>query len=241
MNRCRQTEIDSGSNVDLALFSKGDRRMTVENIGAGRKPEAEAPLGLDSVPLFQFGRAPVQSVEQALECWSVLDTKPRIVLERSGRMIACSEIARQIIHANEPIRLERGCIIPADGRYRAQFEGLLRAQAGTVETLLLPCLRDRGHWIVRSTTSDEDHVYISLKQATPNHHARLADIGRAFGLTPCEADVVEGLYNGLSPQDIANEQSISVHTVRAHLRRCYDKMHISCREQLWHRLSAYQL
>jgi DNA-binding CsgD family transcriptional regulator len=32
-----------------------------------------------------------------------------------------------------------------------------------------------------------------------------------------------------------------VHTVRAHLRHCYDKLGVSYREALWQRLAPYRL
>jgi hypothetical protein len=159
--------------------------MKAENIGNQRplappQRDGDTSVGLDAVPLF----------------------KPRIILEGCGRMIACSENARQIVKAAEPVRLERGCVVPASGKYRNEFNMLLNVEVGCVVTFLLPCLRSAGHWIVRATASEDDQVYLSLQQADPDNHAVLADIRKAFSLTPCEADVVQGLYNGLSPQEI---------------------------------------
>jgi len=69
----------------------------------------------------------------------------------------------------------------------------------------------------------------------------LADLEKAFGLTRCEVLVLEKLMRGHVPHQIAEELAISVHTVRAHLRHCYDKLRVSSREELWQRLAPYHL
>lgn len=191
--------------------------------------------------LFDFSEHPEQGFERALDCWSKLDSKGRLILQRDGRLIACSGLARRIIDDRDCLRLEHGFVAPVDSRYRASFDKLLMVNAQGVETLLHPCLRTGGHWIFRATASEDRRVFVTLQQAAPDHHAKLVDLREAFGLTRSEAEVADALYNGLSAHDVADKLDISIHTVRAHLRRCYDKMHINSREQFWHRVSAYQL
>ena len=164
-----------------------------------------------------------------------------MVIKRDGQLIACSEIARFAIDKRECLRLEHGYVVPVDSRYRGAFEKLLMVDSQSVQTLLHPCFQTGGHWIMRATASEDRRVFVTLQHATSQHRSTLADLHEAFGLTPSEADIAIALYNGLSAQEVADQQDISIHTVRAHLRRCYDKMQINSREQLWHRLSAYHL
>lgn len=209
--------------------------------------EDNAWLGQSSVAengqelLFDFGEHSEQGSERALDCWSKLDRRGRLILQRDGRLIACSDLARRVIDDRDCLRLEHGFVAPVDGRYRSGFDKLLMVNAMGLETLLYPCIRSGGHWILRATASEDRRVFVSLHQAAPDHYAELVDLREAFGLTRSEAEVADALYNGLSAQDVAERLAISIHTVRAHLRRCYDKMHINSREQFWHRVSAYQL
>ena len=89
--------------------------------------------------------------------------------------------------------------------------------------------------------SGHDMLFVTLQAATADHMANLPDLCEAFGFTRSEAQIVRDLFSGMTPQAIAEEQGISIHTVRAHVRRCYDKLQITSREELWHRLSAYQI
>lgn len=192
-------------------------------------------------PAFDAALNDLSLSDEALNCWSQIDGKARMILDRDGHLLACSEGARQIIESCDCVRIERGVIVAAQERFRKSFDDLLTTGKGRVGSLLVPCSDGDGHWIVRAAESGDGHIFVTLQCANRQYSAQLADLEAAFGLTPCEARVVEGLYHGRSPQEIADEQEISIHTVRAHIRRCYDKMHISCREQLWHRLGAYQI
>ena len=51
-------------------------------------------------------------------------------------------------------------------------------------------------------------------------------------LSPRENEITNLLTKGLSNKEIANELSISVHTVKAHLEDIFDKMNVKNRVQL---------
>lgn len=185
----------------------------------------------DSIPIL----------ERMLESWAQLDGKPRLIVKSDGALVACSEEARHLLRAGGELKIERGIVMVTERAVRPAFERLLQVKPGDVETVLIPCGYHEGHWILRAVRADSDLVCLVLHRATEDYWANLPDLGSVFGLTPSEAGVVDDLYNGLSPNDIAGKRGISIHTVRAHLRRCYDKLHITSREQLWHRLRPYQI
>lgn len=58
----------------------------------------------------------------------------------------------------------------------------------------------------------------------------------AYGLTQRETEVVAVLYRGLSAKEIADEFSISPHTVRDHTKAIYEKVGVSSRGELLARL-----
>ncbi|TXH01444.1 MAG: LuxR family transcriptional regulator [Rhodocyclaceae bacterium] len=183
----------------------------------------------------------IVAVERILTCWSLLDARPRLIIKRNRNLVACCQSTQAIIAAGDFLRLERGRVTTAHEKDFARFATAAAAPTHETITVLLLHGRDDAHMIVRAIAINDDLVCLSLQNASGEHAIRLPDLKIAFRLTQSEARIVQDLCNGLSPQQIAVRNSISIHTVRAHLRRCYDKLNITNREQLWHRLSAYQM
>lgn len=215
--------------------SERTRRLDIAKRDIDGAPEAVA---------LTFSHVLDQSVvvvERTLSCWAKLDGRPRLIIKRNGSLVASSESARRILRNSECLKLKRGRIEIAHDRDGSKFAQILSATASEATTLLLRNGEQHEHLIVRTISLEADLLCISLQLASSDHYIRLPDLGVAFRLTQSEARIVEDLYNGMSPQEIAEQNDISIHTVRAHLRRCYDKLNITSREQLWHRLSAYQM
>ncbi len=205
------------------------------------KRDIESVADAAALPFSHFLDQSVVVVERTLSCWSKLDGRPRLIIKRDGSLVACSESARRILRNSDCLKLKRGRIEIAHDRDGSKFAQILSATAAEATTLLLRNGEQQEHLIVRSIHLEADLMCISLQKASSDHYVRLPDLGVAFRLTQSESRIVEDLYNGMSPQEIADQNDISIHTVRAHLRRCYDKLNITSREQLWHRLSAYQM
>lgn len=110
-----------------------------------------------------------------------------------------------------------------------------------MRSLVLPCHKGDGHLLIRASTMNDTIVCLSLHHATEVTASELPDLTDVFGLTNAEADIVHDLFSGHTPQQIAASHNNSIHTIRAHIRRCYDKLGISSREKLWSKLNAYRL
>ena len=50
-------------------------------------------------------------------------------------------------------------------------------------------------------------------------------------LTKREMEILQGLASGRSPKDVANEFTLSYETVRAHLKKIYQKLHVNSRHE----------
>ena len=177
----------------------------------------------------------------SLTCWSRLDGRSRLIIRRDGSLVASSEDVPDLVRQHECFSLEKGKLRIVHGRTRKAFAQIVEDSNDGAGTLLLRRAGGDGHWIVRFVCGADDLLFITLQAATTNHTAGLPDLCEAFGFTPSEAQIVRDLYDGRAPQSIAREHKISIHTVRAHIRRCYDKLQITSREELWHKLSAYQI
>jgi DNA-binding NarL/FixJ family response regulator len=53
----------------------------------------------------------------------------------------------------------------------------------------------------------------------------------AAGLTPREREILEALSQGLQNKEIASEYGVSITTVRTHLRKIYEKLHVQNRTE----------
>lgn len=87
---------------------------------------------------------------------------------------------------------------------------------------------------------------LEFKPTTPNinevrmHHfgepsaglmpeAKWCVVAEIAGLTPRELQVAKLLFRGLTRQQIANELSVKIRTVRHHLESLHEKLHVSNR------------
>lgn len=179
-------------------------------------------------------------VDQLLNAWARLDHHVGMLVDRKGKLISCSDDSQQALSAGGCLMLSRGVVSPLNANLSDDFEKLMSVEGEQVRTLLLPAVPDK-RWLVRATAVNDHLACLMLHDLSKEQRVRLADVSVAFGLTKTEARICEDLYNGLSPQKIAQEHSSSIHTVRAHMRRCYDKMHITSRQELWHILNKYQI
>jgi DNA-binding CsgD family transcriptional regulator len=60
----------------------------------------------------------------------------------------------------------------------------------------------------------------------------------SYGLTQQEANVALRVAAGKSPETIAEQLDLSIHTVRTHLKRTYDKVGVQGQTELAARLMA---
>ena len=68
-----------------------------------------------------------------------------------------------------------------------------------------------------------------------------ADFGPVLSLTAAEVRVSQRLIEGAGAEGIARSLGVGVETIRTHVRRVYNKLGISSREELFARLSPYRL
>lgn len=216
-------------------MKNGAKEKLFDRPGASRWPEGEPP------------RAPAASNDQIgeyealLSCWESIDGRSRVILSRDGKLVASSDGARRLSLQNECLSCATMLSQAGSGLSDSQRKKILGAKVGAVETVILPKPAGEGHYLISATGVSADVLALAIRDAHDDFAAVFADLEEAFGLTRCEVLVVERLLHGHGAQSIADDLGISVHTVRAHLRHCYDKLGVSSRESLWQRLAPYRL
>jgi DNA-binding CsgD family transcriptional regulator len=209
---------------------KLSERIGASEWGAGdiaQPPVLSSEIGIEYEPL--------------LSCWEALDGRMRLVLSRDGTLIATSKGARPLFAHNETLACRTVLNLVANPSFDGQFQRILETSVGAVETVILTKRSGDGHYIISAIGISATAVAIAIRDAGDEFATVFADLEDAFGLTPSEVQVVERLMRGHGAQSIADDLDVSVHTVRAHLRHCYDKLGVSSREELWQRLAAYRL
>lgn len=172
---------------------------------------------------------------------SRLDGRMHILVKPDGTYLGGLSEKLDLRNLDTCLDLIDGVICATRPEFQSRLKELLTVEARDVRTLILPCSLSDGHVIIRSTAISPMIVCLSLHRASEEVQPELADLQEVFNLTHAESLIMFDLFMGRTPQEIAVEHNNSIHTIRAHIRRCYDKLGITCREELWRKLNAYRL
>jgi DNA-binding NarL/FixJ family response regulator len=96
----------------------------------------------------------------------------------------------------------------------------------------------RGVWLLMhgSVLEGTENVALIIEPAKSADVAPL--IVEAYGLTGRELDVTRAIARGLGTNEIAAELYLSPHTVRDHVKGLFEKVGVSSRGELVHRVFA---
>lgn len=176
-----------------------------------------------------------------LSCMERLDGRVRIVLERDGTLLASGLGLKAWLDRSSCLTLAENTLKATSREGQIKLARLLSVATGDIETIILSRRQQDGHCILRGAGLCAEALAVTIQLADDSFEPKLANLEEAFGLTPSEMHIVEMLQAGLGAHDIGERLGISIHTVRAHLRHCYDKLGVSSREELWQRLAPYRL
>ncbi len=168
-----------------------------------------------------------------LDCIARLDGKLRVIADRRGRVLTSSAEALDDAGGNAAQMLE--CAAIQLGQSEAASRLLAVSGQDTAGAIMAP-LAGGASLIIRAAAVDADHV--CLVMALPGQAAlgRIGQLQALFALTPSEAQIVVDLMQGLAPQTIAQNRRNSIHTIRAHIRQCHQKIGVTNREELLSRI-----
>jgi DNA-binding NarL/FixJ family response regulator len=69
------------------------------------------------------------------------------------------------------------------------------------------------------------------RKVVQSFQATSAAAGEAIELSPREREVLHALAGGLAYKQIADQLSVSIHTIRNYIRRIYEKLHVRSRTE----------
>ncbi len=96
----------------------------------------------------------------------------------------------------------------------------------------------RGVWLLMhgALLEGTDQLALIIEPAKAADVAPL--IVEAYGLTPRELDVTRAIARGLGTAEIAAYLHLSAHTVRDHIKVVFEKVRVSSRGELVHKVFA---
>lgn len=169
-----------------------------------------------------------------LDCLSRLDGKLRVIADRDGRVLTSSAEALDDAGGNAAQMLELAAmqLSLSDAASR-----LLAVRGRDTAIAIVPSSPAGPSLIIRAAAVDADHVCLVMAMPGQTAPGRIGELQALFALTLSEAQIVVDLMRGLPPQVIAQNRSNSIHTIRAHIRQCHQKIGISSREELFNRIA----
>jgi DNA-binding CsgD family transcriptional regulator len=157
-----------------------------------------------------------------------------ILLDREGQFVSATPQATAWLDELEAELRPGGSALPfhAHGlalRVRAAHEDRVAAPRARLRTR-------RGVWLLLygAPLAGSDHLALIIEPAKSADVAPL--IVDAYGLSSRELDVARAVARGLRTAEVATELHLSPHTIRDHLKSLYEKVSVSSRGELVHKL-----
>ncbi len=168
---------------------------------------------------------------------------------RSPEMLVNAEL--EVLWSNAAalsLMSRRGPVSLSDNRLilplRRQEDSLRAFLTGLDEGAGVWALKVDDSWLVRAepiAPADAPPAWLLTWQAMAHADRYLwSDIGAHLRLTPSETRILLSLVDGLTVDAAASQLTISVQTVRTHVRRIYAKLGVSNRETLFAAVLPYR-
>ncbi|MCL6249436.1 helix-turn-helix domain-containing protein [Altererythrobacter sp. KTW20L] len=193
---------------------------------------------MDAAEHVLFARDQID-INAVFDSLARIDGKPRLIVNRRGAISAASSGAGEIVALHPSLAIERNCLCPCDPLAEMALEELLNVPCVATRTAVLGEPGSEHHLLLRASSIGEFGVCLILVTAASCEMRNVPEIRVIFGLTDSEAQIVRDMFFGYPPQVIAERRDCSIHTVRAHIRQCYQKLRVHTREQLVAKLLIY--
>lgn len=185
----------------------------------------------------------------------ILDRLPYgfIVVDHDNTILLANAEGRRLLQLNDGLRQEGPRLVAASAALRIALDGALDELAGDREARQRSLQVERPSHRPPYTVSLVPVVITGTSSlAAPRRRLVVAitdplaqplpderDLARAFVLTPAEARISRQLAAGREPIEIASELSVSLATVKTHLRHVYQKLEVRSRTALVQRLQSH--
>lgn len=178
-----------------------------------------------------------------LEQWGGIESRPRIILGEDGALLWSNPSADEMMLAGVDLIEENAHFRLVNPAEQAEFEAFLAAATPEVSAWCTPQV-DGDYLLFRAwriITDGVEAIGLVFHPAGVKYVPTWANFTRVFGLTATEYRVALLLLDGLKVEEAAERMSITVGTVRIHVRNLYAKLEVSSREQMFRLLAPFRV
>lgn len=180
-----------------------------------------SPRSFSGRSTFANRRAPTNS-----DIWFERDPTPRFILDRGGRIVEANAEGRELMARG--IFGAGGMLICTAHRDHPRLEEILkRVSQGWQNTGRVLVRSQDDTWCLIELLGAKEldgQVAASIRRTAELTTDRIEPLRAVFGLTPVETQVLMQIVMGKAPKEVARTLSMSIFTVRAHLRTIFMKM-----------------
>ncbi len=196
----------------------------------------------DSLDSKSIEHAQASSIEHVLAAWFKQNNKPKAILQHDLRIIIASGGFIEVGIAYKAFTIKNGKLDIHNREFRRALDMFTSAEG------------DSSDLVFRSNESPSHYVIVTAQkldfaESAPAifweihgiRHRELAmsSIKSIFKLTEAELVVLHLLYSGHTVHEISQVKSLSVDTIRTHVRQIYVKTDVRTREALMAKLNYF--
>jgi DNA-binding CsgD family transcriptional regulator len=162
--------------------------------------------------------------------WIREDYCPAIIVNSARQVRWANAAAERQLRSPQALYLSGGTLSLADQRNVESFDEALARVESSREKIPVTDRAGRVAIIVTASAHDlEDQraLLLAIKIVSAPLSIATASMARTFALTPAEVQILDRLTRLEPPAAIAKTLSISVHTVRTHVRNLYNKTSVN--------------
>lgn len=173
------------------------------------------------LPAISSRRAP-----KVHDIWFEQDPVPRFILDGDGRILEANAQGRALM--TRGIVGAGGMLLCTAHRDRPRLDQeLKRVSQGRQATARVLVRGQDDTWCLLELLGAEEmdgRVAAAMRRTTEVTADRIEPLRTVFGLTPVETQVLMHIVLGEAPKEVARAMSMSIFTVRTHLRTIFMKM-----------------
>lgn len=145
----------------------------------------------------------------------------RMVVSRDARVTYSNGAARALLGRGGPLQVRDGALRANNAKTHEQLHAALTAKSRRY--LAMSAASNGGPLMAMIEPMDGAHAIVSMWRAARPPLAMLAPVAGFYGLSQQQARVAAELIAGRTVEEIARKLSISIDTVRSHLKGIYEK------------------
>jgi DNA-binding CsgD family transcriptional regulator len=176
--------------------------------------------------------------------WFTQDRHARLLIGLDAKILWWNDSAIDVLRECSSIRIRDDHLRFQNSVDQRAFDTYLIRLTAKLGTLAISLDEGCGTLLFRGHLAENTPVraaWLEIVRDNEAFRSIYCDVDAVFGLTPAEARIVEALLHGQTVAMIAASLTVSVNTVRHHIKKIYGKIEVRSREELLDRLSPYRI